>query len=129
MTQPVRILLIDDQPTFAKALSVALADVSCEFHTQTDPEQGLQQALQESWDLLLLDMHMPKMDGIEFLHALRTAGNQTRVVVLTSDSSLNPVEQIKAYHVEAFVLKPIQLHSFSELLERLVGVSLFPMYS
>lgn len=121
-----RILLIDDQPTFAKALEIAMADADCLFETETDSEKGLERVLNESWDLLLLDMHMPKLDGIQFLHRLREQGNQTRVVVMTSDVDLNPVQEIEPYHIEAFVLKPIQLHPFSDLLEKLVQVSLFP---
>ncbi|MGE3724377.1 MAG: response regulator [Candidatus Sericytochromatia bacterium] len=126
MPSSKRILMIDDQATFAKAIEIALADTGCEFQSITDPELGLKKALSETWDLLLLDMHMPVMDGVEFLHRLREAGNQTRTVIMTSDSSLMPVQDIAPYHVEAFVLKPIQLHDFSDLLEKLIGLSLFP---
>ncbi|PIQ27035.1 hypothetical protein COW36_03155 [bacterium (Candidatus Blackallbacteria) CG17_big_fil_post_rev_8_21_14_2_50_48_46] len=129
MQNKTRILLIDDQPTFAKAIEITLSDASCELHTETDSEKGLEKALAETWDLLLLDMHMPKLNGIDFLHRLREAGNQTRVVIMTSDSSLTPVQDIESYHIEAFVLKPIQLHAFSELLEKLVGISLFPKHT
>ncbi len=126
MQKPKRILLVDDQATFAKAIEIALADTGCEIQSVTDPELGLQKALSESWDLLLLDMHMPVMDGVEFLHHLREASCQIRTVVMTSDSSLTPIQDIVPYHIEAFVLKPIQLHDFSDLLEKLIGISLFP---
>ncbi|MBT9544985.1 MAG: response regulator [Candidatus Sericytochromatia bacterium] len=126
MSEPKRILLVDDQATFAKAIEIALADTGCEIQSVTDPELGLQKALSETWDLLLLDMHMPVMNGVEFLHHLREAGCQIRTVVMSSDSSLTPVQDIEPYHVEAFVLKPIQLHDFSDLLEKLIGLSLFP---
>lgn len=96
MSSPKRILLVDDQATFAKAIEIALADTGCEVQSVTKIQSSScrEKALSEKWDLLLLDMHMPVMDGVEFLHHLREANCQIRTVVMTSDSSLTPVQHL-----------------------------------
>ena len=79
-----RILIVDDDPVTGRFLSNLLGDgggfdVVC----TTDPASALQRASTERWDLVLTDVEMPGMTGLELLQALRRAAPGLPVVVIT----------------------------------------------
>jgi two-component system response regulator HydG len=87
---PGRILVVDDDVVTGRFLVNLLGarggfDVS---HT-TDPAAALQRATSEAWDLVLTDVEMPGMTGLELLQALRRASPDLNVAVLTSHASLD----------------------------------------
>jgi two-component system response regulator HydG len=87
---PGRILVVDDDVVTGRFLVQLLGtrggfDVS---HT-TDPAVALQRATSETWDLVLTDVEMPGMTGLELLQALRRASPDLNVAVLTSHASLD----------------------------------------
>jgi adenylate cyclase len=71
MRTPPRILLVDDNPTNVKVLQTRLAAEGYEIITAADGEEGLSAAKRETPDLILLDIMMPKLDGVEVCRRLR----------------------------------------------------------
>ncbi len=71
MRTPARILIVDDNPTNVKILQTRLAADGYEIVTAADGEQALARARQDSPDLILLDVMMPKLNGIEVCRRLR----------------------------------------------------------
>jgi len=84
-----RILLIEDDKFLRRACEVGLRKRGFAVTTANDGEEGLQKARTESFDLILMDMLMPKLSGMETLEALKK-DEQTRgvPVVILSNSSL-----------------------------------------
>jgi CheY-like chemotaxis protein len=85
-----RILLIEDDKFLKRACEVGLKKRGFTVITANDGEEGLQKARAESFDLILMDMLMPKLSGMETLEALKKE-EQTRgiPVVILSNSSLD----------------------------------------
>lgn len=81
-----KVLIIEDEEPLAKALASGLAGNEFEVLTAPDGEAGLKMALAEKPSLILLDLFMPKMDGITMLKKLREDewGNKVKVVILTN---------------------------------------------
>lgn len=77
--------LVEDEESMRKILKEELTDEGFKVLESGDGEDGLEIALREHPDLILLDLKMPKMDGIEMLKKLRTDpwGSTAKVVVLT----------------------------------------------
>lgn len=83
-----KILVIEDELAYAKLLHDQLSNGGCEVITAPNGEEGLKQAYAIKPDLILLDIIMPKLDGIEVLKALRADawGKEVPIFILTNVS-------------------------------------------
>ena len=111
----MQILLVeDDQPTTA-VLTASLRSQHYQVSTATDGQMGLDLARQFDYDLILLDVELPKLDGIQFCQALRHQGNVTPVLLLTArESATDRILGLDA-GADDYVIKPFD---HAELLAR-----------
>jgi DNA-binding response OmpR family regulator len=84
----VRILIIEDETKVANALRAGLEAEHYEVTVATTGEEGFFLANQASFDLLLLDLMLPRRDGIDVLATLRKRGIQTPIFVLTAKDTV-----------------------------------------
>jgi DNA-binding response OmpR family regulator len=101
------ILIVDDEPNVRLMLRTTLESVGYKVVDAEDGERALQRLRAESCDLILLDLQMPKMDGMELLRRLRADGHAVPVVILTAHGSIS--EAVGAMKLGAidFLTKPI----------------------
>jgi CheY-like chemotaxis protein len=86
----IRILLIEDDKFLRRACEVGLKKRGFAVVTANDGEEGLQKAQAESFDLILMDMLMPKLSGLEALETLKKDDRTRGIpVVILSNSSLD----------------------------------------
>lgn len=112
----MKILLVEDDTLTAAMLSEAITAQHYTLDVATDGELGLQFATSWEYDLILLDLQIPKLDGIELCRQLRTHGFQKPILLLTAkDSSSDVVKGLDA-GADDYVTKPYNL---SELLARM----------
>jgi DNA-binding NtrC family response regulator len=109
MGQEKRILIVDDEPNVRLVLATALQSVGYHVVEAEDGEKALERLSSggSAVDLALLDLQMPRMDGIELLSRLRDAGISVPVVILTAHGSIP--EAVTAMKLGAidFLTKPI----------------------
>jgi DNA-binding response OmpR family regulator len=79
-----RLLLVEDEPALARGLSDTLRGQGFEVEIASDGQRGLELALSQRPDLILLDIMLPKMNGFEVCRALRSRGLDVPVVMLTA---------------------------------------------
>jgi len=84
----MHILVVDDDVRLAREISSALTEASHDPVTVYDGEQALQAVAVNSFDLIVLDIGLPRMDGFEVLHRLRSRHVASRVLVLTARSEV-----------------------------------------
>jgi two-component system response regulator MprA len=113
----VKVLVVDDEPQLRRALQRALKLEGYEVSLAADGEEGLAAAGEApAPDAIVLDVLMPKLDGLEVCRALRADGNQTPVLMLTArDAISDRVDGLDA-GADDYVVKPFALE---ELLARL----------
>ena len=102
-----KILIIDDDKTFQKVMSDKLTLLTYEVVQAFDGEEGLNKAISENPDLILLDVKMPKKDGITLLRELRSNTNIPKVPVLIT-SNLSGTDNIAegvALGVKGYIIK------------------------
>jgi len=112
----VRILIIEDEKKVANALREGLEAEHYEVAIATTGEEGFFLASQGSFDLLLLDLMLPRRDGIDILATLRKCGNQTPVLVLTAKDTVEDRVIGLDQGADDYLTKPF---AFSELLARI----------
>ena len=110
MSEGNRILVIDDHPLFRKGVSqlIAMAPHLQLVGEASSGEQGVAKARELDPDLILLDLHMKGMSGIDTLKAIRDAGLDCRVVILTvSDNADDLVAAIRS-GADGYLLKDME---------------------
>ncbi len=107
MDAPKRILIVDDEPNVRLVFRTALEATGYLVTEAADGEAGLTQLRKLPIDLILLDLKMPLVDGLETLRLLRDAGDETPVVVVTAQGSVpDAVAAMKLGAVD-FLPKPV----------------------
>ena len=81
--RPVRVLVVDDEPLIVQMLTIALTYEKFEVSVARDGIEAIQQASQVKPDLVILDIMMPRLDGIEVARKLRSAGD-VGILMLTA---------------------------------------------
>jgi DNA-binding NtrC family response regulator len=107
-----RVLIVDDDPASRRLLEVRLRPLECDVATAGNGEQALTAIRKEVPDLVLLDLQMPKMGGMEVLRALRKDGINVAVIVITAHGSIETAVEAMREGAYDFITKPIDANHF-----------------
>ena len=83
----MKVLIIDDEPSLRQTVSMILDEEGHEIHTASDGKEGLDKALELEPEMVLTDVRMPGMPGLEFLERYRAEGGRALVIVMTAYGS------------------------------------------
>ncbi|HSJ30552.1 MAG TPA: response regulator, partial [Longimicrobiales bacterium] len=78
------VLIIDDEPGLRQTVSLILAEEGYEVQAASDGEEGLARALELQPDIILCDLRMPRLGGLEFLEKYRAGGGTGMVIMMTA---------------------------------------------
>lgn len=112
----MRILIVEDELHLAEALTQILKKHNYSVDAVHDGRLGLDYALSGIYDLLLLDIMMPEMDGISVLKALRKEGVSTPIILLTAKGEITDMVSGLDHGADDYIAKPF---SSEELLARI----------
>jgi len=104
-----RVLVVDDSVSIREQC-VRTLNQEFECLTAEDGEQALQLAMTESVDIIVTDLHMPRLSGVELLRALkeRPLTQNIPVLVMTTETGLTEVNECRRLGCAGYVLKPIE---------------------
>jgi two-component system, NtrC family, response regulator AtoC len=83
----MRVLIVDDDAGLRQSLALLLQEAGYDVVTEGDPEQALVRAMGGTFDLVLCDVRMPKMDGVTFLRRYRADGGQALMIMMSAYGS------------------------------------------
>jgi heavy metal response regulator len=112
----MRILLVEDDKGIARFVNKGLLENSFSVDVASNGEEGLEFVLYKGYELIILDILLPKMDGREILRRLREREIQTPVIFLTAKDSENDIVNGLNLGADDYLTKPF---SFNELLARI----------
>ncbi len=116
----MRLLIIEDETALAEALAEILKQNSYTADTVFDGLEGLEYARTGIYDMILLDIMLPGMDGLTLLKTLRREGNHTPVILLTAKGEVSDIITGLDAGSDDYLAKPF---STSELLARIRALS------
>jgi heavy metal response regulator len=112
----MKILLVEDDKGIGRFIQRGLSENAFLVDLVSDGEEGLRSGLEKGYDLIILDILLPKMDGLEVLKEIRGRAIQTPVVFLTAKDSESDIVQGLNLGADDYLTKPF---SFNELLARI----------
>jgi len=114
-----RVLVIEDDPDIGRLITLQLAELDCEARLVADGVSGLAEAQEGRYDLVVLDLMLPRLDGLQICRRLRAAELQTPILMLTAKST--ELDRVLGLELGAddYLTKPF---SMLELAARLKGM-------
>ena len=123
-TPPLRILLAEDDEFSARFMEELLARRGHRVRTARDGREALGLAAEGTFDLLMLDVHMPELDGFEVVRAIRdrerTGGGHLPVIALTARSRKEDRERCLGAGMDDFLTKPVSASELLGAIDRLL---------
>lgn len=112
---PRRVLIIEDNQELADLTALHVRDLGCEVSLAADGDAGLTLARSETWDLIILDLMLPGLGGLDICRKLREAPGYTPIIMVTAKSS--ELDRVLGLELGAddYITKPF---SIPELLAR-----------
>jgi CheY-like chemotaxis protein len=111
-----KILLAEDSPDIRELVLTYIGETGVEVETAENGQQAVELAMEQDFDLILMDIQMPVMDGREAIRWLRKTGNQTPIIALTANAMKEDVRQYMELGASSFLPKPIDKNEFKTML-------------
>ncbi|HWP82302.1 MAG TPA: response regulator [Bacteroidota bacterium] len=116
-----RILVVDDEDALRTVLSSELEGEGYQVASAADGEEAIKLLGAQQFDLILLDIKMPNVDGFEVLKFVKQQAPKTKVIMLTGFADLKNAIESKKLGAEDFVSKPYDLVDLLTTVERVLG--------
>ncbi len=121
----IKILLLEDDPLFCESLEDFLDEEGFEVTSAHNPNQALELTYKGKYDLYLLDINLPIMNGLEFLDSLRQSGDDTPAIFLTSYQDKEMMKEGFLKGCDDYLKKPVDLEELHlrilSLMKRIKG--------
>ena len=115
-----RVLIVDDEKNIRFSLSKALEKLEVPVETAASGEEALGKLTQADYDLMLLDLRMPGMDGMEVLRQVSQQLPELKVIIITAYGSLDLAVEAMRLGAVDFLQKPIDVTQVREMVRRIL---------
>jgi len=118
----LRLLLVDDNAINRSVARLLLAPTGVIITEATNGQEALDRLAEQNFDLVLLDVHMPVMDGTEAIKHIRAAWRDLPVIALTADAMSGDRERLLSIGMTGYASKPIEQAALVQEIHRVMGV-------
>jgi DNA-binding NtrC family response regulator len=121
MAKKSSILVVDDEDALRTVLGGELVSEGYEVRTAADGDEAISELEKSTFDLVLLDIKMPRLNGFEVLKFIKEKHEKTKVVMLTGFADLKNAIESKKLGADDFVSKPYDLVDLLTTIERVLS--------
>lgn len=118
----LNILVAEDNEVNRLVMEAMLGELGHDVHFAVDGLQAVEMAARRHWDVILMDLHMPNMDGLEATRAIRAGSDPVKaavpVVALTADVFESTRQRCDAEGISVFLTKPVSVAELKDCLDR-----------
>jgi EAL domain-containing protein (putative c-di-GMP-specific phosphodiesterase class I) len=118
--QKPRILLVDDDPAILRAYQKLLVGRGCDVDTAANGRIALTLMESVTFDVIVTDISMPEMDGLEFLRAVRRRDLDVPVILTTGQPAIDSAVRAIEFGAFRYLLKPVDVKALDEAVQRAV---------
>lgn len=129
MVQVIKLLIVDDESRFLEAIATRLRKRGFDVKTATNGPDAIALARGEKFDIALLDLKMPGMDGKEVLRLLKQEHEFLEAVILTGHGSLESAVELTKLGAFGYLPKPYELDKLLETLKQAYEARLKKKYA
>ena len=108
MSEGLEVLLLDDEPIVGKRLKPALARIGCNVEVFEDPRKALERIDQKEFDIVVTDIRMDEVDGLQVLQHVRKASERTKVIMITGYAMMAVAREAMEKGAFDFIAKPFK---------------------
>ena len=117
-----RVLIADDEAPICLALKETLVEIDSDVEIALDGKDAYEKLLNEHYDVVLLDIYMPGMNGLDIAKAVKKRGIDTDIMIMTGKGTIEDTIDALGIQIEEFITKPFRfdkiLVSVKEILEK-----------
>ena len=113
-------LIVDDSPVNQHLIGLFLEKFGLEYSKANNGQEAVDMLRKQSFDLVLMDIQMPVMSGVEATKAIRVFNSKIPIVALSADVLRHPRESLKAHGFTDFLAKPIDIEKLQQVLAQLL---------
>ena len=119
-----KIVIVDDEPMIVKLLRALLSDFNCEIHDVNDSERALATIEEVLPDLVLLDVQMPHISGLDIAKAMRENDNikHIPIIFVTSRSDVATMQEGFKYNAVDYLTKPISFKQLTSSVQKALNL-------
>ena len=108
MPNTLEILLIDDEPIVGKRLKPAIEKIGCNVETFQDPVEAMSRAAEKHFDIVVTDIRMDGIDGMQVLAKMLEKGDKTKVIMITGYAMMALARESMSQGAFDFIAKPFR---------------------
>ena len=116
--QGLEVLVVDDEPIVGKSLRLALGKIGCEVEVFQDPEQALRRLDEKSFDIVLTDVVMGDVDGIQILEHVMRRSPRSKVIIMTAFAMMELARKAMERGAFDFIAKPFDAEEIRQIVAK-----------
>lgn len=118
MTKRLDVLLLDDEPIVGKRLKPALAKIGCDVEVFEEPGKALERLDQKTFDIVVTDIRMDEIDGMQVLEYVLSKSSRTKVIMITGYAMMAVAREAMEKGAYDFISKPFKPDDLRKVIDR-----------
>ena len=123
MEEKNRVMVLDDEPIVCERLRSMLEKMDLEVETFVEPGKAIKRIVEIPFQILITDLKMKELDGIEIVKMTQRVSPQTKVIMITGFATVEKAKQALQLGVFDFIAKPFKLSQLRDLVAKALNLS------
>jgi DNA-binding NtrC family response regulator len=123
MEKAYSVMILDDEPIVCERLRSTLEKVNLNIETFTDPNEAIKRFAEKKFQILITDLKMKELDGIEVLKLIQKVSPETKVIIITGFATVEKAREALKIGAYDFIAKPFKLSQLRDLVIKALGLS------
>jgi len=119
-TKTLKILVVEDNQDSREQFVGMLSNICDNISSAVDGLDGFEKFKSEKFDLIISDINMPKMSGIEMIESIREIDTEISIIIVSAHNENVYIENTQSLNIEDFLFKPIDLEHFLDVMSKIM---------